>query len=580
MTGDRGDRDGPPSAGEDPYKGVLGRTRTENVQVWMPDGSVRAYSVYVGVDSSADPDVAILARTGMLHQLSDAVELAIPFVYHDPARRVFVLVVPEALRHRVLALRAEHLALIAADTAHAVPHYVRELEVVVGAPGLTARIERRTASSMPSAPPAEQERARALFERERELARRERLVLARERSLLSLMPTDSDDGYAGDSLGYGPALDEDELGEEAVDDELEEVEDLEDDAVLSADEASEVGDEREDSELVARALIVDDRDVLEVADSLSAPEWFAADDSSALCLFLSNGRVWLFVRSLESLAVGDIDLLVQLAVQDGVPVVALALVCGGDGEAEVLRGDVDPDDPEQRAALVALAEHFEVEIMSVGEGERFEHFATLTAARESNVRAILEQLAQAAPYDREAYEAARRQLQQNPLPVDDPSHPFRDAEVREAPRTATEAAVMLDELAEWLTPERRRLLTLTLCVPDEVIDASCRDVIGFALDWGLPLPQHVAARALELGLEKDEASLLLRRIEGLVRASSEPEHGGLEESVLRAMWSTTLEQAARLGVSLSARAHDMAQQHAGDQQSPHRASRGSGCTAN
>jgi hypothetical protein len=205
-----------------------------------------------------------------------------------------------------------------------------------------------------------------------------------------------------------------------------------------------------------------------------------------------------------------------------------------------------------------------VEIMALGHGERFEHFATLTAAREHNVRAVLEQLELAAPYDHAQLDAARAEVLHDPPPVDDPTHPFRDAEVREPPRTATEAAVMLDEVAEWLTPERRKTLLLTLCVPDEVIDAFCRDAIGFALDWGLGLPRHVAARALELGLEKDEASLLVRRIEGLCRASTEAEYGGLEESVLRAMWSTTLEQAARLGVSLSARAQSLALEHAGE----------------
>ncbi|HEX6244761.1 MAG TPA: hypothetical protein VFZ61_27770, partial [Polyangiales bacterium] len=42
-----------------------------------------------------------------------------------------------------------------------------------------------------------------------------------------------------------------------------------------------------------------------------------------------------------------------------------------------------------------------------------------------------------------------------------------------------------------------------------------------------------------------------------------PDDAGLEEAVLRAQWSEALEQAARLGVVLTAEAHELAQQHAG-----------------
>src|SRR5688572_21613915 len=106
MTGDRGDPQGGPPRDEEPYRRVLGRTRTASVQVWMPDGALRSWSVVVGIDAVADPELATRARAGLLHRLGEGVELAIAHVYHDPRMRVFVLVVPEALRHRALALRA------------------------------------------------------------------------------------------------------------------------------------------------------------------------------------------------------------------------------------------------------------------------------------------------------------------------------------------------------------------------------------------------------------------------------------------------------------------------------------------
>src|SRR5687768_7213576 len=163
-----------------PYQGALGRTRSEPVQVWMPDGTIRALSVYVGVDAQADPALATLARAGTLHHVADGVELAIAFVYHDREAPLMLLVVPEALRHRALALRAEHMALVAADTQHGVPDYVRSAEVVIGPEGLAARIEsRRPEAPLHSVSLAVGEDLRALASRERELSRRERLLSAR-----------------------------------------------------------------------------------------------------------------------------------------------------------------------------------------------------------------------------------------------------------------------------------------------------------------------------------------------------------------------------------------------------------------
>jgi hypothetical protein len=575
MSSDRGDRRTREPADDGPYQGTLGRTRTEVVQVWMPDESVRTFPVYVGIDAVADPALAALARGGRLHHVAEGVELAIPFIYHDPALPLLVLVVPETLRHRAVALRAEYMALLASDSAHAVPAYVRDLELVVGARGLTARI-----AGGRSEPPVRMSGAPqrdSLFEREQALARRERLLATRELALRSV-PSDlrpendaeevyhSDPGYDGDVL-------EDELDEdldEAADDELEEVEDLDDDSVLSADEDSGDFSSDEDDEDAGRSSVTDveESDVTAVA----APDWFVEDEDSELCLTISNGRVWLLVRGLDAFrGDDDLDVLVRLAGKSLTPVVLVTFVSGGEDGVQVMHGVVDTEDPDQKAALLALTETYEVELMSWSHDESFAHLATLTAARERNVRAILNHLEQHTTHDRELWEGARREVLNSPPPYDVREHPFHDDRSREAPRTATEAAVALDQVAEWLTPERRRMLLLSLCVPDEAVDGTARDVIAFALDWGFALPRHVAARAIELGLEKDEPALLTRRIEGLCRASGEPDYGGLEEAVLRAMWSDALEQAARLGVSLNARSREIAKRHAGERALVHAA---------
>jgi hypothetical protein len=566
MTGDNGERRTRGPSGGGAYEGNLGRTRTEIVQVWMPDDSVRALPVYVGVDAVADPALATLARSGMLHHVGDHVELAVPFIYHDAKLPLFVLVVPEQLRHRALALRAEHMALLAAESTHPVPAYVREVEVVVGPAGLASAIGRGPSIRVSRAPSFnEREATGVLLDRMRELQRREQLVLAREQALLRTPSTRvalDDDTLYGEEEG---PYDGDEI-DDADDDELEEVEDIaEDEAVLNADEDVSIVDGRAAvPAAMVRAVVIEDTDVVDVSESPDAPAWFAGDATSDLCLITSNGRVWLLVRGLERFEGGELDLIVQLARDTVVPVVLVSLVFGTNGSAQVLRGAIDLDDAEQRGALDALAEHYEVEIMAWSGDDRFEHVATLNAPRERNVAAIRTYLEQNPTPDRSLWEVARSHALATPPFPDDSNHPFRDAGPREPPRTATEAAVLLDDVAQWLEPERRRQLLLGLGVPDELIDAGVREVVAFALDWGLAVPRHVAARALELGLEKDEPALVLRRIEGLCRASNAEELGGLEESVLRAMWSEALEQAARLGVSLSDTARDLAKQHAGE----------------
>jgi hypothetical protein len=172
-----------------PYAGMMGRTRSEAVQVLMPDGSLQSLSVYTGIDAVADPALAALARAGTLHHVAEGVELALPFTYHDPVARLFVLVLPDGLRHRALALRAEVMLALATDARHPVPGYARDVELVVGTRGLAARLDAGVAKLvLVDADEVQVASVRALAERERELQQRERLIEARERALHSSAP--------------------------------------------------------------------------------------------------------------------------------------------------------------------------------------------------------------------------------------------------------------------------------------------------------------------------------------------------------------------------------------------------------
>jgi hypothetical protein len=567
---------------DEPYTGLLGRTRTDAVQVLLPDGSIRSLVVHVGVDAVTDPALATAARAGSLHRL-EGVELAVPFTYHDPALRVFVLVLPEGLRHRALALRADAMLALAADTRHAVPAYVRDVELVVGTEGLARRLE--TGDSQPVLVSAELSRgaeARALLDRERQLERRERVLAARERALAlraqglpdfaraaegalrpghlaAIRESDVEELDDPDDETYEPDLDEaTDLDAAGADNDTsldDEVEDLDDDADLDLDDEEDEGED-----------FVDASEDVATLDPSLAPETGLDDDPSRqLWLTEGSGHAWLFVRGRPGTRRNDsqLELLVQLDPTAEPPVVLVTLVFDVDSSPEVRRGVVDLSDPAQSRALSLLAQHFAVQLVSVSSAGS-EHFATLHSPREGNVRAILQQVLHTGEPDRASWQRARDAMLGAPPPWRDLTHPFQGGLPEDEPLTATEAAVQLDELAEWLTPERRARVRLLLCVPDQIVDATYREGIAHALDWGLKLSRELAARALELGIEKDEGALLTRRIEGLCRTSREVDFGGLGPGVLRAEWSDALEQATRLGVSLTDEARELALQHAGE----------------
>ncbi len=576
---------------EAPYRGTLGRTRTEVVQVWMPDGGIRALSVYVGVDAEADPGLAALARAGALHQVGDGVELSIPFIYHEPSAHVFLLVVPEGLRHRALAARAEQLALIAADSAHSVPEYVRDAEVVIGVRGLVERLASGSpAPKLHSVTSAADEDLRALSLRERELSRRERLLRAREQALRA-----AESGSTGERprpqlvfASFSQGVEDGELEEveetllshyerALVEAELEPSNEVEPSEEVNPDELTEEPepvdqDELDGAEDVDDAAVEDDADDelgdVPPAPVVAVPPGFMDDAQADLWLCENDGRVWLFVRRRPEPPHGDLELLLQLDPSAETPVALVTLVFDVSGSPELRRGAIDPQDPAQVRALSLLGEHFEVELVCLSDEGDFEPWASLSAPREGNARAILNRLTRKEELDPARYLSAREATLRTPPPWREPSHPFQQNSDGIA-QTATEAAVQLDELGSWLKPERRESLRLLWCVPDELVDDHAARVLGGALDWGLSLSPPLSARAIELGLAADARALLERRLHGLCRASRAPEDAGLEQAVLRALWLEALEQAARLGVTLSAEAQRLAHEHAGERAVSH-----------
>jgi len=527
------------------YRGGLGRTRKEVHPVCMEDGSQRATPRYIGVDAEADPALAALALAGELHTLEDGSQLAVPFVYHDARLPIFVLVVPAALRHRVLPLRAELLTRLAAEGEAHLPAYVAGADVVIGAVGLRACL-------------AEEDDDLA----ELEVDDGELDELPEEAGI----PSDSGVTTPGRGGPLGRKI-EASLGRvEAARESLPVTISLRD-----LNPADEIVRALGASRLLAEALqITNEADGVEYARASDVEALdqgaLATDPSRAgaqVWLEEDDERVWLYVRGRPNAerARGEIDVLVQRDLRSSA--FLLSVVFDVDGSPEVRRGIVDPHIDADRRALDRLAGGFELELVDVGAYGQ-EHWGTLYAPREANIAALLAWVDGSLRTAEPAGELERARLLAAPPPWRDMAHPFQRQGQKSMPSSATEAAVALDELALWLAPDRLAHLRLDLSVPDELIGARSREVLANALDFGLALEPNLIVQAVELGVCPSPRSVLERRILGLCRTSAEPDFGGLSDDVLRTLWSEVLEQAPRLGVALPPKAEAEALRHAGE----------------
>ena len=157
----------PAALQEAPYQGRAGQTRVETVHVPLGDHTLRTVQVYRAVNVGTDPHLRDAALGGALHRLEGGVELAIPFVYHDPGLRKLALVLPESLRHEELRERAKLLEALASETGVPVPRYASEAAVVIGHAQLLEHLKR------PAGAPVDPRVLAELERREQEIQRRE-----------------------------------------------------------------------------------------------------------------------------------------------------------------------------------------------------------------------------------------------------------------------------------------------------------------------------------------------------------------------------------------------------------------------
>lgn len=126
---------------------AVGETTTTTIQVSSEDGASFPATVYTGVNVTDDPDLRDSLLDGTLNEVESPFDdgrvyrPAVPVTYHDEDQKLFVLVIPEALRHEEFECRSVLLDRLASHH-EVVPEYMRRFEVVFD-PARIEELERR-----------------------------------------------------------------------------------------------------------------------------------------------------------------------------------------------------------------------------------------------------------------------------------------------------------------------------------------------------------------------------------------------------------------------------------------------------
>jgi hypothetical protein len=290
------------------------------------------------------------------------------------------------------------------------------------------------------------------------------------------------------------------------------------------------------------------------------PAAFYDDPHQPLAASLEDGRVWLFARLEEgyedrfAAAKDGVDLRVQLARVDDYPVVVLALVDAVAARPYVRRIVLDPQAPEHRELLDALAEDFSARVAVFTLGDRFERTLDLSAPRAGNVALALEEADAADARPADSATALERAFAVPP-PVRDEPHPFFDE--ADEPTTVSEALSIVSALEPWCKEERLDYALLVLSVPSVAVERTFDRAVTAALRFGAALPGPLAERALRRPDIADAAELVGRLARAFRETLAEGSHG-LDEERQAANWERLLHMAQEAEVSLDEESYDLA----------------------
>jgi len=554
--------DDPHEVSESAYAGILGSTRHETFLVSDAEGTAQPLDALVAVNVESDPDLATDAAEGRLHTLPSGVSLAIPYVYHDPRRQKFALVVPVVRAHDEFRLRVELLQKLASDGSVPVPEYVREARVVIGTDGLRAYLGEdssgRSARALREQRAAieEQERrneARAAqlerrhrslekmredFEAQRsdlamreadlekriaELLEREERVASEERALLANVSALRGRERMLETREQSMRDHDSTLRRSMPPEETLEAEPFDTDSVRPSERDSAPPVEPIES---LAPLAADDASFGEEVDEIDAPAAWAGGGHDAYAAVI-DGEVHAWLRGdperMALLGTGSVRPIVQIEPESTLPIGVMAIVAEPERRG-IARVALDVSRPDDRAVVESLAREFRVRVHVVNaEGRDLGH-SVIADPSEAHAREVFAILAARSPGSE-----SDRKLASGRLSRDDSDDPDDRAlaTLLYDEGALTRAASVDDAMQRFQRlrdDEARARFALGTGVSRAAVDVFTRRLVLAALRTGVGLPRAVVARAIELGLVPDEKTLAQRALHAFERTCD----GGLD----------------------------------------------------
>lgn len=567
-----------------PYTGPLGATRRETAFVPTATGSHRRADLVRGLNAVTDPALARQALDGSLHRVAEH-DLAVPFVYHDPAQRRFYLVIPASRAHEELSLRAELLTRLAGETQEVLPLYVREGRTVVGAAGLRSALDEpaRGAPDPRAAEVAQREQALATREsallsraeeheaqvadlalREQELELRMNELLAREESLSEAQALVRANTAAlnarenmltlrerAEPLDASPPT-------EVLDDELE----LEPEETTGQHRVSRVvpDDELElepEPEAELEPVLEAELSAEDVAplEDLPVSQWVQSDRRPFAAVVENEVRIYCEGTAETALRLnGTVAPTLQLDPAGHLPL-ALLTVAGDRGA--VTRVALDITRPEEHAVLEALGREFRVRVEVVNSTGHSLGGHPCGAPSEAIAQRALEVLNKRDPGvdSARAIEAARLIAEGvRWSEVDVAAVSFDEDSVLATADSVESALAAYEPLLSRLRADRFSLAT---GVAPSVIEASGRRLVFAALRCGVLLSPAFIQFGIHHGVASDEKALASRALTTYARSlEGGPESIGRDGIGASQAWSPLLAWAERLDVPVPEAARD------------------------
>jgi len=274
-----------------------------------------------------------------------------------------------------------------------------------------------------------------------------------------------------------------------------------------------------------------------------------------------DGEVHLYARLDEgreqAFQSKDVDLLEQLVLVQGYPVVLLSLVEDHADRPYVRRAALDPHDGSDRKVLDALRRSFHAMVDLHGSDASFLTTIAVAAPREVNAGLVLDRVTRlGADTAIDATTAIERALAAPP-PVREAGHPYAAADEAE-PATAAQALRMLERVAAWHTAEKLDHALLVLSIPRDVVDVAIRRTLEAAVRFGLALGGTLRTHAVSLGVANEPTEIVARQLTSFRRVSSSPDHGGLTIEQVGANWEKLLREAGECELAIESDLHEAA----------------------